>query len=692
MTNDMRRSSPDRTAAVHWPALDALRGLAVIGVVAYHLGWISGGFLGVDLFFALSGFLITSLLVREQRDTGRIDLGAFWGRRFRRLLPAVMAMLVGVLVWTSWWGTPAEQAGARDGARWAIPYLANWHDIVAARDYWAAATDGSVFTHLWSLAIEEQFYVVWPIVAWLALRRGDGERRLLVVTLAGTAASVTALVVLHDPDVPSRVYLGTDTRAAALLLGSAMALRPVRRSLAATARADRRRLHRLAVGLGVALGASWWVAGDHLGVVLRGGLPAHSLAAALLVAVLAALSGTDPAPIDGGRTYAIRGTVRRGLEWVGHRSYGIYLWHWPVIVLAERRWSGAPAFVRDLGEIGLSLMLAAISYRLLEQPVRRRMGWARGPRAAWATVAVTAVSVVVVVLAPSGRGSIAGFDAASIGPPVTAASTVPPRGTAPTTSTVAAPPPHLVAPVPTPSATSTSTVPTSTVPTSTTVSPRRTLGEVLWAGDSVAADLAPALEAAFGAAGVGWIDGSGDGMRLGTTDDLDPRRIYTELFAVTRFRSIVWQWSFWDSTTPDDQVVAAVAWLRDEAIARGGTLVVVTPPPVRADLVDPALDRQIELVRDLAADGDGAVVVIDTVEVWGDAMSLDVDGDGVPDRKPDGVHVCPQGAARTAHWLVDRFASHFDDVDPQPVAAWATGSWTTDDRYDTPVGACVALG
>ena len=175
--------------APHWPALDGLRGVAVVAVVAYHLDRLSGGFLGVDLFFALSGFLITSLLVRESAINGTIGLRQFWGRRFRRLLPAVTMMIAAVLAFLSVWGTPAEQATARTDARWAIPYLANWHLVASARDYWASATSSSVFTHLWSLAIEEQFYVVWPVVAWLILRHGPRERMLAAVTIVSCPGS-----------------------------------------------------------------------------------------------------------------------------------------------------------------------------------------------------------------------------------------------------------------------------------------------------------------------------------------------------------------------------------------------------------------------------------------------------------------------------------------------------------------------
>ena len=701
----VRQPASTMLLATHWPALDGLRGIAVAGVVAYHLGWISGGFLGVDLFFTLSGYLITTLLVREHRGTGHLDLIAFWGRRFRRLLPAVMALVVGVLGWCAVFGTPAEQAGARGDARWAIPYLANWHLVSASRDYWASAIDASVFTHLWSLAIEEQFYVVWPVVAWWALRGRRGEQRLAGVTAVGFVASAVAMVLSYDTASPSRVYLGTDTRALALFVGALVALDPVQRILRTAV--TRRPFVLRAVGppIAVLLAISWLIGGEHLDVLLRGGLIVHSVLAALLVGLIALSSGT--------RTRTNRVLERRALIWVGTRSYGIYLWHWPVIVLAEPRWTVLPTPVRDLAMIALSLALAEVSFRALEQPVRRRLGWASHTRATWATGIVTCTAITMAIVAPSGRGHVAGFEVTSVAAPGLAPAEPADRSVQPSAETVA----------PDPAAERTTTAVGTTsaaergaavaaAPESVaavvmsaarvahgaaamaegSIAQRHLVSRVLWIGDSVAADLAPALTAAFAASGVTLIDGSGDGLRLTPGGGVDPIDIYSKLLAEESFDSVVVQLSYWDSPADLEQLRTSLGWFRDRVRDRGAELVVLTPPPVRDDLVDPGLAHQIEVVGQLVTEGQGRVHLVDTAPAWGATMALDIDGDGAPDRKPDGVHVCPQGAARFAAWLTADLGARFRGVSPQPAGVWATGDWSTSIRYDTPAGACVGIG
>ena len=688
-------SDRDRTctgAAGHWPTLDGLRGVAVAAVVAYHVGWVSGGFLGVDLFFTLSGFLITTVLIREWRSTGRIDLGEFWARRCRRLLPAVTLMIAAVLAIVAVWGTAAEQAGARSDARWALPYLANWHLVADARDYWAGATTLSVFNHLWSLAIEEQFYVVWPLIAWWALRR-RGERGLAVVALLGATASLVAMVVLARHAPASRVYFGTDTRVASVLLGAAAATAPCRDRFERWRHRRPRRIEVAAAVIGVLLLGSWIAGGQMIGALVGGGMAVHGLLAAVLVLALSAETSVAGRPAPASRASDV--VAHPALVWLGRRSYGIYLWHWPVIQLLEPRWTTVPAGVRDAVEIGLTLVIAEGSYRLLEHPVRRRIGWAWGRRSAAATLATVSCAALVAVIAPSGRGDVAAFELTAVSiataprpvvddppdPAVTVDRTVAPSLPGTTTAT------PRVSPITTESA--------GTPDALAAPAPPRTLDRMLWVGDSVAADLEPALTAAFGAAGVEVLRGAFDGAHLvpgaGGGDGDDPRGFYGPMIPSVSADAVVVQLSTWDAPAPIDDIRTHIGWFHDTVRRSGADLVLVSPPPMRSDLVDPGLANLVRVAGELVASDPDHVVYLDAAVVWGTEMLRDLDGDGAPDRKPDGVHVCPQGAARFAAWLVDAIDAEFAGLSPVFPAAWVSGSWQDSERYDTPVGACAAV-
>ena len=363
----------------HIPALDGLRGLAVVGVLAFHLGHLEGGYLGVDLFFVLSGFLITSLLLVERETTGHIDLGAFWARRARRLLPALFGVLAAIAVYAATDPVGVAMGALRGDALATLGYVANWHSIGAEVGYWDLFAAPSLLAHTWSLAIEEQLYIVWPLVVFVVLR--FGRRALLGTSLALGAASATAMIVLHGAgDDTSRVYFGTDTRAAAVLAGAALAAwggqrfrgAPIVGTLAA-------------IGLG---GAWFTVAGTSNGLY-EGGFLLCSVAGALVIA-----GALQPGPLT---------TVLsvRPLRHLGAISYGVYLWHWPVFVVLDSSSDlrGAPLLVTKLL---VTLVISEVSYRVLELPIRRGSlrGWrirVLGPVAAAAAL----VAVVAGTAAPA---------------------------------------------------------------------------------------------------------------------------------------------------------------------------------------------------------------------------------------------------------------------------------------------------
>jgi peptidoglycan/LPS O-acetylase OafA/YrhL len=364
-----------------WPALDALRGLAVVAVLVYHHdpSWLPGGFLGVSLFFTLSGFLITSLLLDEHARTGRIALGRFWGRRVRRLLPAASAGIVGSLVIINVLYPPTARIGPIHHAGAAAANIANWFSIHQGTTYDAALGFSSPLEHYWSLAIEEQFYVVFPLLAAIALR----WRRGLVVmvgSLLCTSVAVSALV-----DNPNREYLGTDTRAAELLIGAALAI-----GLRHWTRVHGSRGARLvaldvagAIALAVTL-LSWRVVPLSSQLLYRGGLATVALVSATLIA--GAIHGRRlPDAI-----------APRSLQLLGRVSYGVYIAHVPVYLVldpARTNLSGVPLLaLRVVATLGI----AALSWVLIERPVRYgvRLGAIKGP-AAYVTALATVAALIV---------------------------------------------------------------------------------------------------------------------------------------------------------------------------------------------------------------------------------------------------------------------------------------------------------
>ena len=374
------------------PALDGLRGVAVIAVLLHHgqVSWARGGFLGVDVFFVLSGYLITTLLVREHAATGRIDLRAFWSRRARRLLPALLAVLTAVAGYAAWLAPSASLGRLRGDALATLGYVANWRFIAAGDSYFDQFTAPSPLRHMWSLAIEEQWYAVWPLVlvGLLVKLRVTAAGAFALTVLTATGSALLA-VELWAADDPARVYFGTDTRAQALLVGSALAFAlAARPDAAATLRTGR--LVRAVGVLGLLLLAVLLIRADGGSAWLyQGGLAVTAVASAGVV--LGALAAGGP--------------VRRllalpPLRLIGVISYGGYLWHWPIYVVLTPDRLGVGGGTLLAVRLAVTLCVAVISYRLLERPVRAGTLRVRLPHAAVAAGAVTAAVVAVTAGAP----------------------------------------------------------------------------------------------------------------------------------------------------------------------------------------------------------------------------------------------------------------------------------------------------
>ncbi len=395
--------------------LDGLRAIAVAAVILYHLspGIAVGGYLGVDIFFVISGFLITALLLRERDTAGRINLPNFWRRRARRLLPA-LAVLVLSCCTAAWLIGGNVLVGLGRQVLGAATFSSNWLAIAGHRSYFDE-TAPELFRNLWSLAVEEQFYLVWPLaILLLVLVRKQRLRLAIVVALAAASALAMALVYLPGADA-TRVYYGTDTHSFGLAIGAALALLSQHWSALPLSWPRSARWILPSVGtlsLGALVGASALMPAD-APLVYQGGLT--------IVAILTAVTIAG-AVVPGsalGRVLDIA-----PLRWIGERSYGLYLWHWPVFILVLGALPGWPRMGAGgwlLGAIALVITVAAaaLSYRFIEQPIRRN-----GFRATLAAIALhwphavprrlgraAAILAVALVVAGSGFGTAAALGA-----------------------------------------------------------------------------------------------------------------------------------------------------------------------------------------------------------------------------------------------------------------------------------------
>jgi peptidoglycan/LPS O-acetylase OafA/YrhL len=392
------------------PALDGVRALAVTAVLCFHGGvpGAGGGFLGVDAFFVLSGYLITTLLLTEWQRTHRIDVAAFWGRRARRLLPALVVM-VAVVVLAAPALTPGSEPGQLRHDAWAtLAYLNNWQMISGGSDYFAVTAAPSPLEHTWSLAIEEQFYLLWPLLLVLVLRWRHPRRRLLLLCLGGVAASTVALAALHDAMNPGRAYYGTDTRGASLLIGAALAvLLSEPAVVAAFGRSawPRRTLGGLTLVASIAVMGAWTRFTGDDSALYHGAMTAFGVAVALVLAHVALVPEGAA-----GRLLSLS-----PLTALGRISYGVYLWHWPIFLAVSSERSGLHGWPLFLTRCCLTLGVAATSYVVLERPIRSGAWLRRRSRAVpGALIGVTGCALLVAVatsvpgpLDPAGAADLA---------------------------------------------------------------------------------------------------------------------------------------------------------------------------------------------------------------------------------------------------------------------------------------------
>lgn len=347
------------------PGLDGLRAFSVLAVIAYHagFGWMTGGFFGVEVFFVVSGYLITSLLIAERAVSGSVSLRAFWGRRARRLVPALVTMMLAVGAWAAVWGSAQQQSDLRRDLPWAILYAANWGQIVGEVPYFSGG-DPALLRHLWSLAVEEQWYVLWPLAfVGIAAVRGSHRAKGSALLVVSLAVMVFTWWLARAPELSSQrtnfLYLSTVTRSSGLLLGAGMAFlwRPWERDESVSA-VGRGRWFDAALAVSIVGLGTLFVFG-HVDdrSTYRWMLPVVTIASAVAVA-----GAVHPESWVSRRVLAsVPATV------VGRRSYGLYLWTWPISVVVGATTGSVASFALAMV---IAVPVSELCYRFIETPIR----------------------------------------------------------------------------------------------------------------------------------------------------------------------------------------------------------------------------------------------------------------------------------------------------------------------------------
>jgi peptidoglycan/LPS O-acetylase OafA/YrhL len=436
--------SPRRgTNLAYLPALDGVRGVATLGILGVHAGVFltGGGFYLLDSFFALSGFLITSLLIGEWGQKGTVRLRAFWIRRARRLLPGLFVMLIGVSVLYAIFVPTGTYPTLRGDAIASLAYVANWHFILAGSNYFDRTGLTSPLIHMWSLAVEEQFYLLWPLVFLGVIKIWRSLRALLIVCIVGSLASALEMALLYNGTNNTRLYFGTDMHAQSLLVGAGLA--------AGVAMWSRRRQGSQAVQPDTIepkrLGGGAWQVRTPLARTL---LAVVGLAGVVGSAILyTTVNSSEPFAYRGGfllaslatsavllnvacvqRSVLARVLAFRPLAYVGRISYGLYLWHYPIFSYVDRARTGLGGWPLFGVRFAPTLAFAVVSFYLVERPIRTgtfltaRRAWVLTPAAVVLVVlAVVAGTVTPAVSAPTGVSAIGSLAASPVGQPVPSA-------------------------------------------------------------------------------------------------------------------------------------------------------------------------------------------------------------------------------------------------------------------------------
>lgn len=627
----------------HVRSLDGLRGLAVLGVLFFHGGfsWAAGGFLGVSLFFTLSGYLITSLLLAERSTTRHIDLNHFWTRRVRRLLPASLLAISAVAIYGWFFASFNERINLRGDLLGSLFYVANWRFVARGSSYADIQSSQSLVQHFWSLAIEEQFYVFWPLLVAAALALW-ARRGLTIITGILIAASVGCCILMWNVFGSSTdtIYFSTQTRAAEILIGAALALALPLGGQRPAPLAQSRPL-RIAAPLSlVILLVLWMTTSQSSAWLYNGGFALHALIATIVIAAV-----------------VIGGTLCDHIAWkplvaAGLVSYGLYLYHWPIFMILTEDRVGLGQYGTFVVRMAVTVGIALLSYRFLEQPIRR--GKLISNRKVWIAVPVSMALVAGLVLfatrdAP--KLAYADFDTT--------------KATIETVDNASDP------------GSSTS----STVDAEKTTSP--TPRAVMTIGDSSMYDATPALRTTFFALGTqssvetafpgtGLTFGAPENWREEWKQKVDENKPELSIVMLGGF-----DYDFITANGPE-----AYRPIVDELVAlltsQGGRVAWLSILPC-GRVPD---DEQNAVYAELPERFPGKVIYIDTTDAFEGCPQTEVQADGtvVKLRKADTWHLCPAGAARLATFVHRKISDA--GWSPAPTTGWEWGPWTSDIRFE----------